>query len=106
MPSQAVATTTLRQPSNLSRTRVSDLAAPRMGRRLTAKNVASSRLARKLDLMPSVVPAPRRGGRPTVGPKVQLNFPPELLARVDAAAARSGVTRSEMIRRACQMVLP
>lgn len=56
--------------------------------------------------MTATAPAPSRGGRPVVGPRVQVNFPPELLARVDAAAARSGVTRSEVIRRACQMVLP
>ena len=40
------------------------------------------------------------GGRPPVGPQIKIAFPPDLLARVDAAAARDGVSRSEWVRRA------
>jgi len=43
---------------------------------------------------------PERGpGRPEVGPAVNVRFPSDLLARVDAQAQREGLSRAEMIRR-------
>lgn len=37
-------------------------------------------------------------GRPAIGERVELRIPPPLLARVDAEAARLGVSRAEAIR--------
>lgn len=42
-----------------------------------------------------------RGGRPRVGDQVKIAFPADLLAAIDAAAAAEGVSRSELVRRAC-----
>ncbi|MGW3383312.1 ribbon-helix-helix domain-containing protein [Streptomyces albogriseolus] len=42
---------------------------------------------------------PNLGGRPTVGPKVEVRLDPETLAKVDARAAQEGVKRAEMLRR-------
>lgn len=42
---------------------------------------------------------PSKGGRPEVGPAVNLRFPPELLDAVDARASREGVSRAALIRR-------
>ena len=36
--------------------------------------------------------------RPYVGPAINLRLPPELLARLDAAAAAAGVTRAVLVR--------
>ena len=44
-------------------------------------------------------------GRPTVGPQVNIAMSPDMLARIDAAAARAGVSRSEWVRRACVAAL-
>lgn len=41
-----------------------------------------------------------RGGRPVVGGQVSVAVPPEVLARVDAAASLGGVSRPEWIRQA------
>jgi len=43
-----------------------------------------------------------RGGRPEVGPAFSLRFPPDLLGKVDEAAAAEGVTRAAWIRAATQ----
>ena len=40
------------------------------------------------------------GGRPAIGPQIAIAFPPDLLARVDAAAKEAGTSRAEWIRRA------
>jgi hypothetical protein len=40
------------------------------------------------------------GGRPEIGPAFSLRFQPELLAAVDAAAERDGISRAEWLRRA------
>lgn len=48
-------------------------------------------------------PSPARrnpGGRPAIGPQINVAIPPDTLARVDAAAAALGVSRSEWIRTA------
>ncbi|WP_416520089.1 CopG family transcriptional regulator [Streptomyces achromogenes] len=42
---------------------------------------------------------PSLGGRPTVGPKVEVRLDHETLAQVDALAAKKDVTRAEMLRR-------
>jgi hypothetical protein len=42
---------------------------------------------------------PNLGGRPTVGPKVEVRLDPETLAKVDERAAKEGVKRAEMLRR-------
>lgn len=47
----------------------------------------------------------RRPGRPPVGAQINVSFPADVLARVDAAAERGGVSRSEWIRRACLAAL-
>ena len=39
------------------------------------------------------------GGRPPVGPVVNVRLPEELLAALDAAADSAGVNRAEMVRR-------
>lgn len=49
---------------------------------------------------------PRKAGRPQVGPQVKIAFEPELLARVDRAAAEFGLTRSAWVRAACERALP
>lgn len=48
----------------------------------------------------------RQSGRPAIGPQVNIAFPPDMLARVGTAAAESGVSRAEWIRRACTSALP
>lgn len=42
---------------------------------------------------------PNLGGRPGVGPKVEVRLPPEELAQVDAYAEQDGVKRAEELRR-------
>lgn len=42
---------------------------------------------------------PNLGGRPVVGPKAEVRFDPDVLAKVDARAAAEGVKRAEMLRR-------
>lgn len=42
---------------------------------------------------------PNLGGRPAVGPKVDVRLDPDTLAKVDARAAQEGVKRAEMLRR-------
>lgn len=42
---------------------------------------------------------PNFGGRPIVGPKVEVRLDPETLALVDARASKEGVKRAEMLRR-------
>ena len=43
-------------------------------------------------------------GQP-VGPQVSIAMIPDMLARIDAAAARAGVSRAEWVRRACAAAL-
>lgn len=47
-----------------------------------------------------------KGGRPPVGPNIHLKLPPDLLRKVDDAARRWNVTRSEAIRRLLDLALP
>ncbi|MFH8411006.1 hypothetical protein ACH4FX_40485 [Streptomyces sp. NPDC018019] len=44
--------------------------------------------------------APGRRGRPAIGPQVNVSFQKDLLARVDAAADRAGLTRAAWLRQA------
>ena len=44
-------------------------------------------------------------GRPPVGPQVSIAMIPDMLARIDAAAARAGISRAEWVRRACAAAL-
>ena len=46
-----------------------------------------------------------RGGRPPVGPMISLRFPTDLTARLDAHAAATGTTRSDLLRRAAELLL-
>lgn len=46
-----------------------------------------------------------KGGRPEIGPAFSLRFQPDLLAAVDAAAEREGITRAEWVRRAALAAL-
>ena len=46
-----------------------------------------------------------QGGRPVIGPQIAVSMPPELLARVDAAARKAGISRSAWIRRAVEAAL-
>lgn len=49
---------------------------------------------------PAPPPAPiTRGGRPPIGPAINMRFPEEVLAEIDARAEAEGVKRAEMIRR-------
>ena len=48
---------------------------------------------------------PNRGGRPAIGPQINVAIPPEVVARVDAAARAAGISRSEWIRRAIESAL-
>ena len=48
---------------------------------------------------------PSRGGRPAIGPQINVAIPPETVARVDAAARKAGISRSEWIRRAVEAAL-
>ena len=43
---------------------------------------------------------PSRGGRPAIGPQVNIAMSPATVARVDTAARAAGVSRSEWIRQA------
>ena len=47
----------------------------------------------------------RGPGRPVVGDQVNIAFPADLLAQVDAAAVAAGLTRSEWVRRAARAAL-
>lgn len=42
---------------------------------------------------------PNLGGRPAVGPKVEVRLDPDVLAKVDSRATKEGVKRAEMLRR-------
>ena len=46
------------------------------------------------------------GGRPRVGPTIQIRLPDELLARVDRLAAAAGASRAATIRRLIVAALP
>ena len=48
---------------------------------------------------------PNRGGRPAIGPQVNIAMSPATVARVDTAARAAGVSRSEWIRRAVEAAL-
>lgn len=48
----------------------------------------------------------RGPGRPEIGPMVNVRFPPELLAMVDAAAAKHGMSRAAWLRDAAATALP
>lgn len=48
----------------------------------------------------TAMPGRNRGGRPPIGPQINVAFPPDLLARIDERAAALGVSRSEWIRTA------
>lgn len=37
-------------------------------------------------------------GRPAIGERVEVRIPPDALARLDAEAARQGITRAELVR--------
>lgn len=52
-------------------------------------------------------PTARRnpGGRPAIGPQVNIAMAPDMLAQVDATAAQDGVSRAEWIRRAVTAAL-
>jgi hypothetical protein len=41
---------------------------------------------------------PSVGGRPKVGPPINVAYPTELVARIDAAAKRDGLSRAEWLR--------
>lgn len=45
------------------------------------------------------------GGRPPIGPQINVAISPEVVARVDTAARAAGVSRSEWIRRAIEAAL-
>ena len=45
------------------------------------------------------------GGRPAIGPQINVAISPEVVARVDAAARAAGISRSEWIRRAIESAL-
>ena len=45
------------------------------------------------------------GGRPVIGPQINVAIPPETVARVDTAARAAGISRSEWIRRAVEAAL-
>ena len=45
------------------------------------------------------------GGRPAIGPQINVAISPETVARVDAAARKAGINRSEWIRRAIESAL-
>ncbi|WP_372344679.1 CopG family transcriptional regulator [Streptomyces sp. KL116D] len=47
-----------------------------------------------------------RGGRPAIGPAINVAYPEELLERVDAAAKADKVSRAEWLRRAAEKALP
>lgn len=51
------------------------------------------------------VPAASRGrGRPAIGPEIKVCFPVALLEDIDAEAERRRITRTEEIRRRCQIL--
>lgn len=50
-------------------------------------------------LMAQVPVVDPKNGRPMVGPKVEFRLDEDVLAKVDARAAREGVKRAEMLRR-------
>jgi hypothetical protein len=41
---------------------------------------------------------PSAGGRPKIGPPINVAYPTELLARIEAAAKRDGVNRADWLR--------
>ena len=46
-----------------------------------------------------------QGGRPVIGPQINVAISPEMVARVDAAARKAGISRSAWIRRAVEAAL-
>lgn len=48
---------------------------------------------------------PSRGGRPAIGPQINVAISGEMVARIDAAARAAGISRSEWIRRAVEAAL-
>lgn len=48
---------------------------------------------------------PNPGGRPTVGPTVNVAYPRELLDRIETAAKTAGVSRAEWLRQAAEKAL-
>jgi hypothetical protein len=46
-----------------------------------------------------------RGGRPAVGPMVSHRMPQDLIDRLDAHAAATGTTRSDLLRRGAELLL-
>ena len=48
---------------------------------------------------------PSRGGRPPIGPQINVAVAPATVARIDAAARAAGISRSEWIRRAVEAAL-
>jgi hypothetical protein len=48
---------------------------------------------------------PSRGGRPAIGPQINVAISPATVARIDAAARVDGIGRSEWIRRAVEAAL-
>ena len=48
---------------------------------------------------------PSRGGRPAIGPQINVAISPEMVARIDDAARDAEVSRSEWIRRAIAAAL-
>lgn len=46
-----------------------------------------------------------KGGRPAVGPTINVAYPPELLKRIEAAAADAGMSRAAWLRDAAEKAL-
>lgn len=56
------------------------------------------RVAKKKPVKPAQPPIP---AEPLTGGRIELQAPPEWIARLDAAAAKLGMSRSAYIRMAC-----
>ncbi|GAA2680029.1 hypothetical protein GCM10010400_49240 [Streptomyces aculeolatus] len=46
-----------------------------------------------------------KGGRPAIGPAISVSYQPDLLKRVDAAAAKAGLSRAAWLRQAAEKAL-
>ena len=51
-------------------------------------------------MTPADLTAKRSPGRPPIGRQVNFSMSPDMLADIDAAAERDGVSRSEWVRQA------
>lgn len=67
---------------------------------MCAEPLAGQAAVLGLDHGPPEESEPSKRGRPAIGPPINVAYPEDLLARIDAAAKDQGLARAEWLRRA------